>query len=61
MSWNWGHRTYFPRSLLANEASCLLVGNASQRQAQALDVGVRRGAIVATLILDLAYLDHRDC
>lgn len=46
--------------LLANKTCSLLVGGASQGQAQAFDVGVRRGAIIATLVFDLADLNHLD-
>lgn len=49
---------YLSCGLLTDEAGGLLVGIASQRQAKALDVGVCRGAIVATLVLDLADLNH---
>lgn len=52
--------SYLSRSLLTDETSSLLVGGPSQRQAQAPDVGVRRGAIVATLVLNLADLNHFD-
>lgn len=44
--------------LLANKTRSLFVGGASQSQAQAFDVGVRRGAIIATLVFDLADLNH---
>lgn len=53
--------SHLSRRLLANKTCSLLVGGASQSQAQAFDVGVRRGAILATLVLDLANLDHVDC
>lgn len=52
--------SHLSRGLLANKAGSLLVGGASQSQAKALDVSVRRGAIIATLVLDLANLDHLD-
>lgn len=51
-------RSYLARCLLTHESCSLLVGRARKRQAQAFDVGVRRGAIVATLVFDLAYLNH---
>lgn len=51
-------RSYLARCLLTHESCSLLVGGARKRQAQAFDVGVRRGAIVATLVFDLAYLNH---
>lgn len=50
--------SYLAPGLLTNESCSLLVGRAGERQTQPFDVGVRRGAIVATLVFDLAYLDH---
>lgn len=50
--------SYLTRCLLTHESCSLLVGGARERQTQAFDVGVRRGAIVATLVFDLAYLNH---
>lgn len=52
------HTSYLARCLLTHEPCSLLVGGARKRQTQAFDVGVRRGAIVATLVFDLAYLNH---
>lgn len=49
---------YLSCALLAYKASCLLICIACQRETQASDVRVRRGAIVAALVFDLAYLHH---
>lgn len=57
MAWLRG-LSYLACCLLTHESCSLLVGSARERQTQTFDVGVRRGAIVATLVFDLAYLNH---
>lgn len=57
MAWPRG-LSYLARCLLTHESCSLLVGGARERQTQTFDVGVRRGAIIATLVFDLAYLNH---